>query len=211
MAHTQHTRIAPAQASRPRRRTGADPIFTAIAEMERATAKAEAAEAASNEAREAYDAACREIGLVTYRGEDVRSVKRLEVLAGLAPFGAPMSKLERNFSTDEFRLSLLPARDRSNYQQAREQLKIREPLFEKAKRDRRVDKREKVWDAAFDAQTDAGFAVIDLEPTTRAGAVAQLGVLATIVENDVTVELLNMAAAGETIRHALAIIEADAR
>jgi hypothetical protein len=213
MANAQPTRIASTHASRPRRRTGADPIFAAIAEMERATTKAERAEAASNEAREAYDAACRAIGLVMFRGEDVRSIKRLEALAGLAdrPFRSPLSKFVGEGSALEFRLALLPARERAEYEQARAQLEIREPLFEKAKRDCRVDKREKAWNDACDAQTEAGFAVIDLEPMTRAGAVAQLGVLATILENDVTVELLSMAAAGETIRRALAVIEADAR
>jgi hypothetical protein len=210
MANAQNIRTALTHASRPRRRAGADPIFAAIAAMKRATAKAERAEAASNEAQSDYDDACRAIGLVTFRGEDVRSVKRLEVLAGLAA-PAPMSKLERKILTTEFRLALLPARERAEYEQARAQLEIHEPLFEKAKRDCRVDKREKAWNDAWDEKTDAGFAVIDLEPTTRAGAVAQLGVLATILENDVTAEILDMAAASETIRHALAVIEADPR
>jgi hypothetical protein len=212
MANAQNIRTASTQASRPRRRAGADPIFAAIAEMERTTTKAEAAEVASNEARESYDAACRAIGLVMFRGEDVRSVRRLEVLAGLAaPFGAPMSKFERKFLTNEFRLALLPARERAEYELARAQLESRESLFEKAKRDCRVDKREKAWNDAWDAQTDAGFAVIDLEPTTRAGAVAQLRVLATLIENDETAEILDRAAPPETIRRALAVIEADAR
>jgi hypothetical protein len=209
MANAQNIRTTPTPAARRPRRAGADPIFQAIAEMERATAKAERAEAVSNEAREAYDAACRAIGLVMFRGEDVRSIKRLEGLAGItAPFGA-RTKFERKFFNKEFRLSLLPAQQRSDYEQARAALETREALYEKARRDCRVDQREKVANDAFDAQTDAGFAVIDLEPTTRAGAIAQLRVLATLIENDVTVELLNMAAAGETIRRAGAVIEGN--
>lgn len=212
MANAQSTRIASTHASRPRRRTGADPIFQAIAEMERATTKAERAEAASNEAQSAYDDACRAIGLVNFRGEDVRSIKRLEALAGItAPFGAPMSKFERKFLTNEFRLALLPARQRAEYEQARTQLESRESLFEKARRDCRVDEREKAWDAACEAQIEAAFSVIDIEPSTAAGAIAQLRALAALLEGDVTVELLNMAAASETIRRALAVIEADAR
>lgn len=64
-------------------------------------------------------------------------------------------------------------------------------------------------DAALTAEYQAGVAVVDLEPTTRAGAVAQLRVLATLIDGPAGDDFATCAP--ETIRRALAVIEAAAR
>lgn len=181
MAASQDTRIAsalPHQAD--------DPIFTAIADLERATAQAEAAEVAANEAREAYDAACRKIGFVIYRGEEVRNFERLDDLAKRLP---PASK---------------------DYLEAHAQLAERINAFKKAERESRVVDLDDASSAAWRAECDAAFAVVEMKPTTHAGAVAQLRVLASRLDDDMPADAI-IEAAGETIRYALDLIEGKRR
>ncbi|MFO1102491.1 MAG: hypothetical protein U1E20_06280 [Methylocystis sp.] len=203
MATAQNTRTAPTQASRRQGQAGADPIFGAIAALDRATTKAETAEAAYEKAQKAYDAACRKIGLVKYRGEYVRSIGRFEVVAGVAGIGMPVFGKEARIE----RLLESPGRARSDYLRARAQLEERVGAFEEAERDSRVKTLEKALSRAWSAQWEAERAVIEMEPTTGAGAMAQLRVLATAIEGnpDYSFE------APDVIRFALALIEAPAR
>lgn len=181
MAASQDTRIASALPHE-----ADDPIFTAIPDLERATAKGEAAEAAANEAREAYDAACRKIGFVTYRGEEVRNFERLDDLAKRLP---AVSK---------------------DYLQAHAQLAERINAFKKAERESRVVDLDDAWSEAWRAECDAAFAVVEMKPTTRAGAVAQLRVLASrFIDGDAEDRIAEIAA--DTIGHALDLIEGKRR
>ncbi|WP_210331472.1 hypothetical protein [Methylocystis sp. H62] len=65
-------------------------------------------------------------------------------------------------------------------------------------------------DAAGSAKFDAEFAVIDMTPTTRAGAIAQLRVLATLLDREMPADAV-VVGTSETIRRALAVIEKNPR
>ncbi len=69
---------------------------------------------------------------------------------------------------------------------------------------------EQTADAAHSAKFDAEYAVIDMTPTTRAGAIAQLRVLATLLDREMPADAV-ATGASETIRRALAVIEGSAR
>ncbi len=163
-----------------------DPVFAALAELDRLKAAEKAAEEAYSATHEAFEAARKSIGVVTYKGEEVRSLDRLEFLANRprllsdAEWGETIEMLKRGRTVQQIEA----ARPDPEYHAARAALEARLPAYKKSKVESGAKAAEANAQAAYEKVGDAERAVYEAEPTSRAGAIALLRFAADFLEEN---------------------------
>ena len=153
-----------------------DPVFIALADHNRALAAYEAIQEAPSEA----------IPVVTYKGEEVYSLPRLNELAGRSNYYMTADELEetiallrRGWAKQQEEL----ASHNSEFEAARAALEARQSAFELAKEEG-GEEAEAASSEAFGVLGDAERAVYEAEPTSRAGAIALLRFAAAFLEEN---------------------------
>jgi hypothetical protein len=157
-----------------------DPVFVALAEHHRAHAAWEAIEDASPATREAFR-------VVTYKGEEVYGLPRLNELAGRSNYYMTADELEetiallrRGWAKQQEEL----ASPDPEYEAARAALEARQSAIDLAKEEGGEDDDEAASDEAFAVLGDAERAVYEAEPISRAGAIALLRFAADFLEEN---------------------------
>ena len=154
---------------------GNDPALAAIAEYERRRAIADASWEASTDVYEALQAERKVIGVVTFKGEEVHSLERLDVLA---------EQPRRVMSKDELEdtIAQLPngwaiqqaeaAFPDPEYQAARAAIEANLPAYRRAEANIRHDDTEETASENEREASDAQIAMFETTPTPPAGAAA---------------------------------------
>ena len=163
-----------------------DPVLGALAEYKRRYAVSTAAWDAASDASKALDAARKAIGVVTFKGEEVHSLGRLEYLADrphtltAEELEATIARLRQGWAMQQEEA----ARPDPEYQAARAALEARLPAHEAAARSADVRGAEKRAEPLEDKTREAERAVYEAEPTSRAGAIALLRFAADFLEEN---------------------------
>ncbi len=157
-----------------------DPVFVALAEHGRAHAAWEAIEEASAVTSEAFR-------VVTYKGEEVYSLPRLNELAGRSNYymtadqlEATIAQLRRGWAMQQEEL----ASPDPEFEAARGALEVRQSAVDLAKEEGGEDDDEAESNEAFEVLGYAERAVYEAEPTSRAGAIALLRFAADFLEEN---------------------------
>ncbi|MGE0236798.1 hypothetical protein [Methylocystis sp.] len=140
---------------------------------------------------------------------------RLEALAGRhellsdADLEATIAQMRRGFAAQKAeRASDAAKREEAEYLDARAALESRLGEFEKAERDCRVVELDDAASDAYSALWDAEQAILETQPTTRAGALALLDCGARYLEDNGSDE---QSVVAEAIRNAVAVLEREAQ
>ena len=161
-------------------------------------------------AYEALTIAKRVIGGVTFEGEEVFSLGRLDAIYQMRrppsedDFQAAFDNLRQR---EMARATPTPATMEMEYRAARATLKSRLAALEAAERDSDYDKAEEIWRETLETESDAERELFEAAPTTDKGALALLRAIADHVDeyevnNTITRDLI-----GESIRSAVAVLE----
>jgi hypothetical protein len=163
-----------------------DPVLAALAEYERRHAVSTAAWKTAEDAAEALEATRQAIGVVTFKGEEVSSLGRLEYLADRprplsdSEWGETIALLKSGRTAPQIEA----ARPDPEYQAARAALEPLLPAHEAAERAADVEGAEKRAEPLEDKTREAERAVYEAEPTSRAGAIALLRFAADFLEEN---------------------------
>ncbi|MGO9768425.1 MAG: hypothetical protein ACLPSW_02510 [Roseiarcus sp.] len=155
-------------------------MFVALAEHGRALTAYEAIEEAPAATREAFR-------VVTYKGEEVYGLPRLNELAGRSNYymtadelEATIAQLRRGWAMQREEL----ASPDTEYESARAALEVRQSAIDLAKEEGGADEAEAASNEAFAILRDAERAVYEAEPISRAGAIALLRFAADFLEEN---------------------------
>jgi hypothetical protein len=189
-----------------------DPIISALAELDRLKAAEKSAEEASLAAHEAFEAARKSIGVVIYKGEEVRSLDRLEFLANRprllsdAEWGETIALLKSGRTAQQIEA----ARPDPEYHTARAALEARLPAYKKSKVESGAAAAEVMVEAAYEEVGYAERAVYEAEPTSRAGAIALLRFAADFLEENGVNDTMLEDVFPDAIRRAADFFEGEA-
>jgi hypothetical protein len=183
-----------------------DPVLAALAEHGRAHAAWEAIEEAPAATREAFR-------VVTYKGEEVYSLPRLNELAGRSNYYMTADELEetiallrRGWAKQQEEL----APPDPEYEAARAALEARQSAIGLAKAEGGEDDDEAASNEAFAVLGDAERAVYEAEPISRAGAIALLRFAADFLEENGVNDTLLEDVFPDAIRRAADFFEGEA-
>jgi hypothetical protein len=189
-----------------------DPILAALAEYKRRYSVSTAAWEAASDASKALDAARQAVGVVTYKGEEVSSLRRLEYLADRprllsdAEWGETIALLKSGRTAQQIEA----ARPDPEYQAARAALEPLLPAHEAAERAADVRGAEKRAEPLEVKTREAERAVYEAEPTSPAGAIALLRFAADYLEENGVNDTLLEDVFPDAIRAAADFFEGEA-
>lgn len=161
-----------------------DPALVAIGEYMRLRAAADTAWKLAADAGDNFHSACDAIGVVTYKGEVIRSLGHLDIVGNP---NWPMTDAELENAIDRLRkatakLTEEAARPDQEYLVARTALEAYQPDFEKALLNSGVEAAENAASEAEEHVDAAQRMVFESEPTTPEGAAALIRLAADRID-----------------------------